>query len=324
MRIAFFGTPDPAAAVLKQLIDRERDDRRPNDIVLVVTQPDQPAGRGRKSAAPPVKILAGDHSVPVLQPATLKNNQDFLQAFQQADIDLAVVVSYGKIFSEKLLEIPAKGFINLHFSLLPRYRGASPVRTAILNGDKHSGVSIMKIVKKLDAGPVYARREQSIRDDDTTGTLEKRLTRTGGDLLLEVVDQLRENPVTPEDQDAQQATHTKQFQKSDGLIHWHAGPKRIDCHIRAMNPWPGAFTFLYRTNKPPLRLNIWKVKRLSQQAEAAPGRVTFVAGDCLRVACGEGQVELLSVQAAGKKVMATADFLRGNPVQAGDRFESKP
>lgn len=307
MRIAFFGTPAFAVPTLQALIDSD------HEVVLVITQPDRPRGRGQKVSVGPVKALALAHGIDVLQPDRLA--RDAWEApIAAAAPDLGVVAAYGKILPEWLLGLPPRGLINVHASLLPKYRGASPIHRAIMNGDRETGVTIMRVVKALDAGPMLARATMPIGPDDRTDEVERTLAGIGGTLLVETVDHLAAGPVPEVPQDDAQATYAPRLTKEEGLIDWHRPAGAIHDQIRGLHPWPHAFTY---GGGGRLILHRSAVED-DEGSGAMPGTVLSPAplGE-LRVATGDGVLRVLELQADGGKVLPARTFLAGHPLAAG-------
>ncbi|MEW5765376.1 MAG: methionyl-tRNA formyltransferase [Acidobacteriota bacterium] len=307
-RLVFMGTPDFARASLRALLEAGL---RP---AAVFTQPDKAQGRGRKVAPPPVKVLAESEGLPVLQPASLKDPaaQEALRALEP---DLIVVAAYGKILPKAVLEVPRFGCINVHASLLPRHRGASPVSHAIWEGDEVTGVSIMRMEEGLDTGPVYAQRAIPVPEGATTGTLTPVLAELGGRLLVEVLPGIVSGDLEPEAQDEAGATYAPRLRPEDGRLDFSQPARRLERQVRALSPWPGAFV--------TVRSERVKVERSllggSAPAEARPGEV--VSGPPVSVACGDGRCLVLTdLQREGRRVLSSADLLRGFPVPPGTRL----
>ena len=302
LRIAFFGTPAFAVPTLDALLTSH------HQVVGVVTQPDRARGRGQQVSAAPVKARAVAVGVPILQPVKLKE-PEFLDAFRAWHADLGVVAAYGRLLPQALLNLPPLGLLNVHASLLPAWRGASPIQRAILNGDAVSGVTIMRVVLALDAGAMLARVEVPIAPDDTTGSLEQRLAVSGALLLRDVVDRLgRGEAVIEEPQDHAQATLAPKIDKTEGLIDWTRPARALDWHVRGMQPWPGAFTFV-----DGQRLMVREATADTQPAAgAAPGSVVAFDGDAIVFACGgDTTLRVARVQPEGKRVMTAREWRLG-------------
>lgn len=302
LRIAFFGTPAFAVPTLDALLASD------HQVVGVVTQPDRPRGRGQQVSDAPVKERATIAGVPILQPAKLKS-PEFLDAFTAWGADIGVVAAYGRLLPQVLLDIPPRGLINVHASLLPAWRGASPIQRSVLNGDPVSGVTIMRVVLALDAGAMLARVEVPIAPDDTSGSLEARLAVAGASLLRDVVDRMgRGEHLEEVPQDDARATLAPRLEKQEGLMDWARSAWALDCHVRGMQPWPGAFTFV-----DGQRLVIREAKADGSTAgEAEPGSLVRTEGDAALLACGDGHLLRVSrVQPEGKRVMTTREWLQG-------------
>jgi methionyl-tRNA formyltransferase len=312
VKIVFFGTPEFAVPSLDALVDS------PHQVVGVVTQPDKPRGRGQHVSAAPVKARAEALNIFVFQPEKLRP-QTFLDQMGALDADLGVVAAYGKILPETLLAIPRLGMINVHASLLPRYRGAAPIQRAIMDGEARTGVTIMRVVKALDAGAMILKESLPIDPDETGGELETRLAMLGARLLLPAVDQLAQGVAVEEPQDERQVTYAARILKTDGLIAWDRPAQAIHDQVRALSPWPHAYTFLdgaryvlHRTQPRPSEVN---------GSGSTPGTILPAAKGQLLVQAGEGTVlQVLAVQEEGRRVLPVRDFLAGRPLPAGARF----
>ncbi len=315
LRIAFFGTPAFAVPTLEALLASE------HEIVGVVTQPDRPRGRGQQVSDSPVKARAALAGVPILQPLKLKD-PEFLEAFRAWRADVGVVAAYGRLLPQVLLDLPPGGLLNVHASLLPAWRGASPIQRAVLNGDAVSGVTIMRVVLALDAGAMLARVEVPVEPDDTAGSLEQRLSLAGATLLRDVVDRLgRGERVAEQPQDDAQATLAPKIDKQEGAIDWTRPAAALDCHVRGMQPWPGAFTFV-----DGQRLVIREATVDARGATgAAPGALVALDGDAIVLAAGEGTaLKVLRVQPEGKRVMTAREWRLGRRIDAPLRAGPTP
>lgn len=301
LRIAFFGTPAFAVPTLTRLLDSR------HHVAGVITQPDRPRGRGQKISDAPVKALAVERGLEILQPERLARDQ-FEEAFRALNADLGVVAAYGKILPEWLLKTPPLGMINVHASLLPKYRGASPVHRAVLAGDSETGVTIMRVVKALDAGPMIARVVRPIGPSETSDVVERDLAALGAALLVSVLDDLPSGHVVETLQDDAEATYAPRLTKDEGLIDWTRPAHELHNHVRGMRPWPTAFTFL---NGKRLVVH---AARVSDQdaAQALPGTVV-AAAHAITVACGDGKaLDLLQVQPEGRRAMPAREFVAGH------------
>lgn len=281
------------------------------DVAAVVTNPDRPAGRGLKLRPSPVKQLALQHDLQVLQPERAREPElhDALRTLQP---DLAVVVAYGRILPTSLLDIPPKGFVNVHFSLLPRYRGAAPVQRAVMEGDSETGVSIMVLTAGMDEGPVLARRATAIADDDTAGTVGERLATEGAELLLETLPPYLTGQLEPVPQDDEAASYAPKVTSAEARIDWAWSATEISAHVRGLNPVPGAWSMLEGT-----RLKVWKVTPATAPG-LAPGEI-LVEG-ALLVGTGTTPVELTEAQLQGKQRMSGTELARGLRLAPGSRL----
>jgi methionyl-tRNA formyltransferase len=300
LRLAFFGTPEIAATVLERLLDAGED-----RVVLVVCQPDRPRGRGQKLEAPPVKALAEARGLPVRQPVKLRDGALAAELVAEA-VDLAVVVAYGRILPRDLFEAPAHRTWNVHASLLPRHRGASPIQRAILAGDAETGVTLMLITEGLDEGAMLHRRVRPLDGTETAGSLTADLATLGADALLEGLRRAKTQGLEVVPQDDALATHAPLIEKAEGLLDLGQPAAALDRRIRGLSPWPS--TFVPDASGAPLKI---LAARAVPGADGAPGTVaTLAPGLCLHT--GEGWLELLELQPAGKRPMSAADFLRGS------------
>ena len=314
IRILFLGTGPLALPTFQSLCQSTT-----HQLVGLVTQPDR-TGRGHHQHVNPLKELAISKGLVVLQPDVIKTPES-VAALRETQADLFVVAAYGQMLSKSVLEIPRLGTINVHASLLPRYRGATPIHAAILNGDAEAGVTIIEIVQKLDAGPMLGAVSTSIRPDETTGQLEQRLADIAVPLTNRVINEIASGMATRTPQDEALVTHVRKLSKLDGLVPWSKTAIEVEHHVRGMQPWPGSFSHLNQTDKPPLRLQVLSVKIVDSATSAnqhSPGTVIEVTPNDFIVKCGTGAVRLLTVQPDGKKAMPTSDFLRGRKVSVGD------
>ena len=303
--IIFMGTPDFAVPSL-HLLSQEG-----YDIALVVTQPDRPKGRGRKLVAPPVKVKALGLNLEVLQPSTLKS-QEFRDQIKRIQPDFLVVIAFGHILSEKILQLPKFGAINIHASLLPEYRGPAPIQWAIINGDSQTGVTTMFMDKGMDTGNVLLTKKEPILPDDTAATLHDRLANSGADLLIKTLEDYAAHKLKPIVQDHSRATYAPLLKKQDGHINWQRPAEELEPFIRGMTPWPGAFTFHHKT-----RLKIFKAAPIPESVTEAAGTILKAFPDELRVATGKGALSILEIQGPSGKRLGIADFLRGYKLPPG-------
>jgi len=312
LRVAFFGTPAFAVPSLDALLSSR------HTVVGVVTQPDRPRGRGQKTSDAPVKARSIAAGLPVLQPERLKDPA-FATAFSALAADLAVVAAYGRILPESLLTTPRLGMINVHGSLLPKYRGAAPVHRAIIDGAAETGITIMRVVKALDAGPMMATARRPIGPDESSDVVEADLARIGAALLAQVVEQLAEGRATETPQDDSAATYAHRLTREDGVVDWSCPASAIHNRIRGLHPWPHAFSFVDGRRLILLR----SVIEPGRSADP-PGTVVEAGGDRLIVATGNGLLRLISVQPEGKRALSARDFLAGHPLPDRARFSADP
>ncbi len=302
-RLVFFGSPAWAVPVLEALAGR-------HDVVLVVTQPDKPAGRGLKPRESPVAARARELGIPVEKPRRLKKNREFLERLRSLSPEVGVVAAYGKIIPKEVLEAFPKGLLNLHPSLLPKYRGAAPVNWALIRGERETGVSIMRLDEGMDTGPLYAQEPVAIKPEETAAELSERLRDRGVELLLGVLDRLEELTPTPQ---AGEPSYAPLLTKEDGRLRFEQPAERIYARHRGVQPWPGSW-FWHRGKRV-------KVLDLRPEAgEGAPGEVLEVGPEGVLVAAGEGAVRLLVVQPEGKRPMPAAAWARGYGVKKGERL----
>ncbi|MBA2526670.1 MAG: methionyl-tRNA formyltransferase [Pyrinomonadaceae bacterium] len=306
MRIVFMGTPEAAVPALLRLLEDG------HEIIAVWTQPDRPSGRGNKLSAPPVKVLAQLFGLKIYQPEKIRT-EEAKSLFASHNADLVVVVAYGRILAAEFLIAPKRGCINVHFSLLPLYRGAAPVNWAIINGEEKTGVSTMFIEEELDSGPILLQRETQIAEMETTPELMARLAEMGAELLAETLDQL--DKITPRPQHDRDATLAPMLSKENGLIDWSKNAYAVERTIRGLQPWPNAYTH-HQTQ----RLIIWRAKATrAEMFNAIPGEVVASQGDDLIVKCGgETMLRLIEVQPDAKRRMSVRDFMNGTHLKVGD------
>ena len=310
LRVAFFGTPGFAVPTLEHLVDSS------HPVVGVITQPDKPRGRGQQVSDGPVKSLAVRLGLPVHQPARLGQDQ-FEAQFASLHADIGVVAAYGKILPDWLLAAPRLGLINVHASLLPRYRGASPIHRAVINGDAETGVTIMRVVKALDAGPMIAAARVPIGIDDTTTIVESRLSILGAGLLVQTLDHIEAGTAREILQDEALVTYAPKLAKAEGLVDWSAPAATVHNLIRGLWPWPHAYSY-----RGEMRYILHRSRISAFTSAAAPGTIVAAsASDGLHVACGSGSaIELLDVQLEGKRVMSARDAMAAKSLIAGAQF----
>jgi methionyl-tRNA formyltransferase len=314
MKIIMMGTGPFAEPTFQALLNS------PDHQVLgLVTNPDRPSGKDRVMERP-IKRLALERGLPVFQPES-PNAPESVTVLRRWQADLLVVADYGHILSADVLDAAQLGGINVHASLLPKYRGAAPIVWAIYQGERQTGVTIIRMSTKLDAGHILAQEAVDILPEETAGDLENRLAPLGAKLALQVIAKLADSTSQGIPQDAGKATKAPKVKKEHGLIDWTLPSDQISRHIRAMQPWPTAYTFWHRLNGSPLRLQVFQAQRLPVSTRQRPGTVAHVTPDVLGVASGDGTVlSLLCIQVAGKKEMHVADFLRGHHVELGQIF----
>lgn len=309
MRILYLGTPQFAVPTLAALL------RSSHTVVGVVTQPDRARGRGQHVTFAPVKALAVEHALPVLQPDRLKT-PEFLAAISELGADIGVVAAYGKLLPQSVLDAPARGMVNVHASLLPRWRGAAPIHRAIQAGDTVSGVTIMRVVLALDAGPMLSRVEVPISESITSDVLEQQLADAGATLLVQTLDAIERGQIAVTPQDETLVTYAARLDRRDSQIDWTQSAVRIHNQIRAMHPWP-------------LTSVVWRGKRLIIRASTAadasstavPGSIVAVNPDSLAVATGAGTVLITAVQLEGKRPQTAREFINGMHPTTGDQFD---
>jgi methionyl-tRNA formyltransferase len=309
LRIAFFGTPDFAVPTLSALLAS----RHP--VVALVSQPDRPKGRGQRLQPTPTKVVAEAAGVPVMQPARIREAA-FLDPFAALAPDLGVVAAYGRILPDALLAIPRLGMINVHASLLPAYRGAAPVHRAVIAGDPETGVTIMRVVRELDAGPMMAKATRPIGPDETSVEVERALADLGAPLLLSVVESLAAGTAVETPQDDRLATFAPKIEKSEGAIDWSRPASEIHNLVRGLQPWP-----LVSVSIDGVRHLLHRTARTSEHADAPGGTIVHATGDRLLVAGGDGELlKIVAIQPEGRRVMTAREFLAGRRIATGSRI----
>lgn len=308
MKVIFMGTPDFAVGTLNALAEAG------HEVVLAVTQPDKPKGRGKAVQFPPVKEAALARGIEVYQPRRVRDAEcvEYLRGYRP---DIIVVAAFGQILPKEILEMPLYGCVNVHASLLPKYRGASPIQWAVINGERVSGVTIMRMDEGLDTGDMILQEEVELAAKETGGSLFERLSVVGASLCVRALGQIADGTAVYTPQDHTQATLTKMIRKQFGRIDWEKPAKELECLIRGLNPWPSAYTIFHGKT-----FKIWDADVLAGDGDAAAGTVTDVekAGVCVQT--GDGILKLREVQLEGKKRMPCDAFLRGYPVEAGERL----
>lgn len=312
LRVVFFGTPQFAVPTLDHILASR------HQVVGVVTQPDKPRGRGQQTSDAPVKARAVAAGLPVLQPTTLKDPA-VVEALAALHADIGVVAAYGKILTDAVLGTPRLGMINVHASLLPKYRGAAPIHRAVIAGESVTGVTIMRVVKALDAGAMMATVERTIGVDDTSDEVERDLAELGAALLVQTLDRLADGAVTETPQDDAVSTYANRLAKDDGIVQWERPARAIHNQIRGLYPWPHAYSYVLGK-----RVILWRSAVDGEDTAAAPGTIVRVGVDGVVVATGAGAIRLTELQAEGKRMMPARDFLAGHRLSIGDRFAAQP
>ncbi len=302
------GTPDFAVESLNALV------KAGHEVAAVITQPDRPKGRGNKVAFPEVKTRALELNLPVHQPASVKDDA-FLELLKGYAPDVIVVVAFGRILPQSVLELPPYGCINVHGSLLPKYRGAAPIQRAVLDGCKESGVTIMQMDIGMDTGDMLLQGSLPITDEDNTGTMFEKLAVLGGELLIQTLDGLKQGTIQPVKQNEAEATHAARILKEDEVIDWKKPADELFCQVRGLAPAPGAYTVWNGQ-----RLKIWKSRVSEKETGKTPGTLVEIGKDYLLVQTGKGCLEVLELQPAGKKAMPAKAFCNGTGVETGLQF----
>lgn len=309
MRIVFMGTPDFSVSALESLIQSE------HEVVAVVTQPDKQKGRGKKIVYTPVKECAMKYQIPVYQPIKVRE-PEFVEKLLEINPDIIVVVAFGQLLTKEILELPKYGCVNIHASLLPKYRGAAPIQWVIIDGEQKTGVTTMQMNEGLDTGDILEVKEVVIEQEETGETLHDKLQKAGGELILTTLQHIEDGSVTRTKQDDSQSNYAKMLKKELGNIDFTKSAVEIERLIRGLNPWPSAYTFLHgKTWK------IWNAKVLPERLEGVCGEIIEVTKDSIIVKTGQGCLELLEIQMEGKKRMPVEAFLRGYQVEKGEKFQ---
>lgn len=319
MNVVFMGTPDFSVAALEAII------KVGHRVTAVVTQPDKPKGRGKEVQMTPVKACAVAHDIPVFQPVRIKD-AEAVEMLRKFEADIFVVVAFGQILSEEILNMPKFGCVNIHASLLPKYRGSAPIQWAIINGETTTGITIIQMDKGVDTGDMLLKAEVAIAPKETGDSLHDKLAQAGAELIVEALAKIERKDVTPVKQNDEESSHVKMLQKSMGKIDWQQGAEKLDRLIRGLISWPGAFT-VYRGKT----LKIWEEEAVATEKlqekgteirfdEAEPGTVVLVEREAIYVQTGDGILRILAVQPEGKKRMAVKDYLLGYPMKAGEKL----
>ena len=317
MTVVFFGTSIFAVPALDLLLDSQ------HEVVAVVTRPDRPRGRGQRVHESPVKTRACASDVQVLQPERMKDPA-FLEQLTTFSVDLGVVAAYGKILPDVLLETPRLGMINVHPSLLPKYRGAAPIHRAILAGERETGVTIIRLVREVDAGPMLKQRARLIEPDETSEDLEAMLAKLGAHLLLEAITDLEAGRASAEEQKHQCATLAPLLTKEDGIINWTEPASMVHNQVRGLHPWPHAYTYLDGARYLILRCNVCAVQRPPTVTDSTPGEVLEAEGERFIVAAGaDSAVAILEIQPEGRRAVSARAFLAGHRIRPGSIFQRR-
>ena len=310
MRIVFMGTPEFAVPSLEALLQSE------DTLVGVVTQPDKPKGRGQAMAISPIKQLADKAGVPILQPLKMKDPA-FLDALRAWQPDLIAVTAFGRILPPVILEMPPKGCVNVHGSLLPKYRGAAPIQWAVINGEQETGITTMLMDAGMDTGPMLLQERVPIEPEDTAGSLSEKLSKVGGALLVETIRRLKAGTLTPRPQDNNHATMAPLLEKDMGQIDWTSAATDITNRIRGLSPWPGAYTYADH-----VRWTIWKARALDDPTSTEPGTVVAITKEAIHIATGRGVLAILELQPANSRRMTVQQYLAGHRLTPGFRLHS--
>ena len=310
MKIIFMGTPDYAAAALEALIEAG------HEVTAVVTQPDRPKGRSGQVQCTPVKECAVRHGIAVLQPIKIKT-PEAIEELRKYEADVYVVAAFGQILSKEILELPRFGCINIHASLLPKYRGAAPINQCIIDGEQETGVTIMQMDAGIDTGDILTQKKVIIEEKETAQTLFDKLSQAGAALIVETLPKLERGEVTPKKQEESLASYVKMMDKSQGKIDWTRDAVSIERLVRGLNPWPSAYTFCQGKT-----VKIWRSDAVETAAEDTqqPGTIVLVGKDFFDIVCGAGNLRIYELQLEGKKRMDTKSFLLGNPWKVGMRL----
>ena len=306
VKIVFFGTPEFAATYLESLLNDSD-----FEIIAIVTQPDKPAGRNQEIIFSPVKQIAVEKNIQVFQPETLKDNSEIINQLKGLEVDLFVVVAYGSIIPQTILDIPKSGAINVHPSLLPKYRGASPIQSALLNGEKETGITIMLIDAKMDHGPILVQKVIELTGEETNDLLHESIAKDSTDLLSQTIKDYLTGKIKPQEQDHLQATFCKTIDKSEAKIDWSNSAQEIKQKIYAFYPWPGTWT-IWNGKRikifPPVE--IMEMSALEQDKQKKPGEA-FILDKKLAISCGQNFLVIYKLQIEGKKEMLAEEFVRG-------------
>lgn len=304
------GSPEIAVPSLRAILESS------HKVAGVVSQPDKPAGRGRELTPPPVAAFAKVKGLPLFQPDRIRGNAEFLEQLKRLKPDVIAIVAYGKILPKEILDLPPHGCVNVHFSLLPKYRGAAPLQWALINGDEETGVTVFRLKDgPVDSGPILLQKKVMLHDEDNAEILGHRLAVIGAEILLETLDGLADGTAEAIPQNDRLATHAPLLKKEDGQIDWSRKAKAVWGQIRGMTPWPGAFTSLHGK-----RLKIHAAETIDHARKGRPGEITELTDEGLHVSCGQGALLIKELQLEGGKRLAADVFLKGHPLGAGDKL----
>jgi methionyl-tRNA formyltransferase len=308
VRVVFMGTPEFSVGTLESLIEAS------HEVAAVVTQPDKPKGRGKEVQYTPVKEAALRHNLTIYQPVKVRE-AGFVEILRQINPDVIVVVAFGQILTKDILEMPKYGCVNVHASLLPKYRGAAPIQWAVIDGEKESGVTTMRMDVGIDTGDMLLKTVVPIEEEETGGSLHDKLMVAGAKLCVETLKKFEEQTIVFEKQDDSQSNYAKMLDKSTGNIDWNMPAIQIERLIRGLNPWPSAFSKLNHKT-----LKIWKAKVIEKEAAGEIGAIVTITKDSIHVKTGQGILAITELQLEGKKRMLAGDFLRGMQVEIGTRL----
>ena len=310
MKTVFMGTPDFAVPPLRALVEAGY------EVAAVVTQPDKPKGRGKTLLPTPVKEEALMHEIPVYQPQKVRNNPEFLETLKEINPDIIIVAAFGQIIPKEVLELPKFGCINIHASLLPKYRGAAPIQQAVIDGEKESGVTIMQMGEGLDTGDMISKIVIPLSPEETGGSLFGKLAQAGAELLIKTLPSIEQGTAEFKKQPQESPTpYASMITKQMGLMDFNRSAEELERLVRGLNPWPSAYTFINGKT-----LKVWKCKVSAEETDAAPGTVFLTDKEGINAACGQGALILTEVQLEGKKRMDTEVFLRGYHIENGTCF----
>ena len=311
LRTVFIGTAELSCASLSALLNSPH-----FSVVAVVTQPDKPRGRALKLQPSPVKELAGQHNLPVMQPERARNEQ-FINELRAFDPDITVVAAYGQILPQTILDLPRYSCVNVHTSLLPKYRGAAPIQWALLNDERETGVTIMQMDAGLDTGMIIAQQSTAISNKDTSETLHERLAEMGAALLVQTIPDFVAGKITPRAQPAEGITYAPKIKKEDGKLEWNQSARTLWSRVRALTPWPGTFTFI-RDAAHSVLLKVWRAEIVHHSGN--PGEILAADHTGIIVACGTDSLRIIELQREGGRRLGARDFLAGHCLKPGDRL----